>query len=44
MAIRGGKCALFSSVDNCLDGHTYVESDLTTPGIDGRFPHDARGR
>ena len=26
-----GKCALFSSVDNCLDGHTYVESDLTTP-------------
>ena len=27
----GGKCALFSSVDNCLDGHTYVESDLTTP-------------
>ncbi len=27
----GGKCALFSSVDNCLDGHTYEESDLTTP-------------
>lgn len=27
----GGKCALFSSVDNCLDGHTYAESDLTTP-------------
>ena len=26
-----GKAALFSSVDNCLDGHTYVESDLTTP-------------
>lgn len=26
-----GKCALFSSADNCLDGHTYVESDLTTP-------------
>ncbi|KFI97782.1 UDP-N-acetylmuramoyl-L-alanyl-D-glutamate--2,6-diaminopimelate ligase [Bifidobacterium stellenboschense] len=26
-----GRCALFSSVDNCLDGHTYVESDLTTP-------------
>ena len=22
---------MFSSVDNCLDGHTYVESDLTTP-------------
>lgn len=21
-----GKCALFSSADNCLDGHTYVES------------------
>ena len=30
-AFSGGKCALFSSVDNCLDGHTYVESDLTTP-------------
>ncbi|NEG90112.1 UDP-N-acetylmuramoyl-L-alanyl-D-glutamate--2,6-diaminopimelate ligase [Bifidobacterium aerophilum] len=27
----GGKCALFSSVDNCLDGHTYTESALTTP-------------
>ena len=26
-----GKAALFSSVDNCLDGHTYAESDLTTP-------------
>ena len=26
-----GRCALFSSVDNCLDGHTYEESDLTTP-------------
>ena len=26
-----GKAALFSSVDNCLDGHTYEESDLTTP-------------
>lgn len=30
-AATGGKCALFSSVDNCLDGVTYVESDLTTP-------------
>ncbi|TPF87382.1 UDP-N-acetylmuramoylalanyl-D-glutamate--2,6-diaminopimelate ligase [Bifidobacterium sp. UTCIF-37] len=30
-AYSGGRCALFSSVDNCLDGHTYVESDLTTP-------------
>ncbi|MEJ5921767.1 UDP-N-acetylmuramoyl-L-alanyl-D-glutamate--2,6-diaminopimelate ligase [Bifidobacterium thermophilum] len=30
-AISGGKAALFSSVDNCVDGHTYVESDLTTP-------------
>ena len=30
-AFSGGKAALFSSVDNCLDGHTYVESDLTTP-------------
>lgn len=30
-AASGGKAALFSSVDNCLDGHTYVESDLTTP-------------
>ena len=26
-----GHCALFSSVDNCLDGRTYIESDLTTP-------------
>ncbi len=26
-----GRCALFSSVDNCLDGRTYEESDLTTP-------------
>ena len=26
-----GKAALFSSVDNCLDGVNYVESDLTTP-------------
>lgn len=26
-----GKCALLSSVDNCTDGKTYVESDLTTP-------------
>lgn len=30
-AISGGKAALFSSVDNCTDGHTYHESDLTTP-------------
>ena len=30
-AVSGGKAALFSSVDNCLDGHTYAESDLTTP-------------
>ena len=30
-ALSGGKAALFSSVDNCVDGHTYVESDLTTP-------------
>ncbi|MBT1172223.1 UDP-N-acetylmuramoyl-L-alanyl-D-glutamate--2,6-diaminopimelate ligase [Bifidobacterium sp. MA2] len=30
-AHSGGRCALFSSVDNCLDGHTYFESDLTTP-------------
>ena len=29
--LSGGRCALFSSVDNCLDGHTKVESDLTTP-------------
>ena len=30
-AHSGGRCALFSPVDNCLDGHTYEESDLTTP-------------
>ncbi len=30
-AHSNGHCALFSSVDNCLDGHTYTESDLTTP-------------
>ncbi|MBW3081640.1 UDP-N-acetylmuramoyl-L-alanyl-D-glutamate--2,6-diaminopimelate ligase [Bifidobacterium saguinibicoloris] len=30
-AYSGGRCALFSSVDNCLDGRTYEESDLTTP-------------
>lgn len=30
-AASGGRAALFSSVDNCLDGHTYAESDLTTP-------------
>ncbi|MCH9274763.1 UDP-N-acetylmuramoyl-L-alanyl-D-glutamate--2,6-diaminopimelate ligase [Bifidobacterium amazonense] len=30
-AYSGGRCALFSSVDNCLDGHTYAESALTTP-------------
>ena len=30
-AATGGTCALFSSVDNCLDGRTYTESDLTTP-------------
>ncbi|EFG27318.1 UDP-N-acetylmuramoyl-L-alanyl-D-glutamate-lysine ligase [Scardovia inopinata] len=30
-AYTGGKAALLSSVDNCLDGHTFVESDLTTP-------------
>ncbi len=29
--ISGGKAALFSSVDNCLDGEHYHESDLTTP-------------
>lgn len=39
----GGKCALFSSVDNCLDGHTYVES-IDHAGIHGCVPHDARGR
>ncbi|RBP99141.1 UDP-N-acetylmuramoyl-L-alanyl-D-glutamate--2,6-diaminopimelate ligase [Bifidobacterium xylocopae] len=26
-----GRAALLSSVDNCLDGHTYKESELTTP-------------
>ena len=26
-----GKAALFSSVDNCLDGKHYTESNLTTP-------------
>ncbi|WP_428859215.1 UDP-N-acetylmuramoyl-L-alanyl-D-glutamate--2,6-diaminopimelate ligase [Bifidobacterium dentium] len=30
-AYSNGRCSLFSSVDNCLDGHTYVESELTTP-------------
>ena len=30
-AVSGNRAALFSSVDNCLDGTTYVESDLTTP-------------
>lgn len=30
-AYSGGKTALFSSVDNCLDGEHYEESDLTTP-------------
>ena len=30
-AYSGSKAALFSSVDNCLDGVNYVESDLTTP-------------
>ena len=30
-AYSGSKTALFSSVDNCLDGVNYVESDLTTP-------------
>lgn len=30
-AMSGNKCALFSSVDNCVDGVHYVESDLTTP-------------
>ena len=30
-AATHGRCALFSSVANCLDGRTYVESDLTTP-------------
>lgn len=30
-AWSGGDCALFSSVDNCLDGRSYEESALTTP-------------
>ncbi|WEV66895.1 UDP-N-acetylmuramoyl-L-alanyl-D-glutamate--2,6-diaminopimelate ligase [Bifidobacterium sp. ESL0769] len=30
-AASDGKAALFSSVDNCLDGHTYTASALTTP-------------
>ncbi|PJM72812.1 UDP-N-acetylmuramoyl-L-alanyl-D-glutamate--2,6-diaminopimelate ligase [Bifidobacterium primatium] len=30
-AASHGKAALFSSVDNCLDGEHYEESDLTTP-------------
>ena len=30
-AHSSSKAALFSSVDNCLDGVNYVESDLTTP-------------
>lgn len=30
-AHSGSKAALFSSIDNCLDGVNYVESDLTTP-------------
>ncbi|MFT9393469.1 UDP-N-acetylmuramoyl-L-alanyl-D-glutamate--2,6-diaminopimelate ligase [Bifidobacterium sp.] len=30
-AFSGKKAALFSSVDNCLDGVHYQESDLTTP-------------
>lgn len=30
-AHSGSKAALFSSVNNCLDGVNYVESDLTTP-------------
>ena len=33
-----GRCALFSSVDNCLDGRTYEES------VAGRVPDDAPGR
>ncbi|MBT1164138.1 UDP-N-acetylmuramoyl-L-alanyl-D-glutamate--2,6-diaminopimelate ligase [Bifidobacterium felsineum] len=42
-AYSDGKCALFSSVDNCLDGHTYVESALTTPeSLDAfRMMHEA---
>lgn len=30
-AMSGSKAALFSSVDNCVDGVHYEESDLTTP-------------
>ncbi|MCO6558443.1 MAG: UDP-N-acetylmuramoyl-L-alanyl-D-glutamate--2,6-diaminopimelate ligase [Bifidobacterium sp.] len=30
-AASDGKAALFSSVDNCLDGRTYTASALTTP-------------
>lgn len=30
-AMSEHKAALFSSVDNCIDGEHYVESDLTTP-------------
>lgn len=30
-AVSNNKAALFSSVDNCIDGVHYVESDLTTP-------------
>ncbi|MFT8537066.1 UDP-N-acetylmuramoyl-L-alanyl-D-glutamate--2,6-diaminopimelate ligase [Bifidobacterium aquikefiri] len=30
-SFSGNKAALFSSVDNCLDGVHYQESDLTTP-------------
>lgn len=30
-AFSGNKAALFSSVDNCLDGVHYQESELTTP-------------
>lgn len=30
-AHSGGRCALLSSVDNCVDGRTWVESELTTP-------------
>lgn len=42
-AYSDGKCALFSSIDNCLDGHTYVESALTTPeSLDAfRMMHEA---
>ena len=29
--LTGHKTALLSSVDNCVDGKTYVESQLTTP-------------